>query len=246
MMVPPSQQPGGGNLLGDTAARRGEATPAETSCGRRATAAHPATPRAPPWRTFVLVAGHPVGVRQLEPTDAPNLMDAFRHLSPASRRQRFLSTVRQYTPDRVDALTSAGRPGRYALIAARLDDPRRPIIAIGEFVTQPDTPWIAEPAIAVLDPYQGRRLGTRLWRTLLAAAQQHGVTHLTATLDVTNTPATRLLQRAGARIALDTPGVLRADLDITPPPRPVHSTPATQATRVGQVRAPIRAKRLEL
>ena len=94
------------------------------------------------------------------PTDRPDLTDVFRHLSPASRRQRFLSTSSDYPSGRVEALTSASRPGRYALVAALLDPPRRPIIAIAEFVTNP--PWIAEPAITVLDAYQDHRLGTRL------------------------------------------------------------------------------------
>jgi len=179
-------------------------------------AAHPATRRTPPWHTLLSVAGHPVGVRQLEPTDGPNLTDVFRHLSPVSRRQRLLSTSREYPPDRVEALSAAGQPGRYALVATLLDRPRRPIIAIAEFVTNADASWIAEPAITVLDAYQGHRLGTRLSHMLIQAAQQRGVTRFTGTLDVSNTAATRLVQRAGARLAIDTPGVLRFALDIPP------------------------------
>jgi hypothetical protein len=55
-----------------------------------AMAAHPATRRTPPWNTVLRVAGHPVDVRQLEPTDVPHLTKVFRHLSAASTRQRFL------------------------------------------------------------------------------------------------------------------------------------------------------------
>lgn len=114
----------------------------------------------------------------------------------------------------------ADPPGRYALVAALLDHPRRPIIAIGEFVMHPDRPWIAEPAIVIVDAYQGHRLGSQLSRTLLDRARQRGVTRLTGTLDVSNTAAIRLVQRVGARLGLDAPGVLRFDLDIprsTPP-----------------------------
>jgi len=86
IVVPPTHQSDAGNPRGDDVVKGGgDAIPAGWSYVSRPTAAHPATGRTPPWRTFVLVGGHPVGVRQLEPTDAPKLMDAFRHLSPASR-----------------------------------------------------------------------------------------------------------------------------------------------------------------
>jgi hypothetical protein len=63
---------------------------------------------------------------------------------------------------------------------------------------------------------------------LVEAAQQRGVTHFTGTLDVSNTAATRLAQRAGARLAIDTPGVLRFALDIPHfPPRRMTGSSTT-------------------
>lgn len=212
-MTPPDRHADSGHPMAANAAGWG-ATPANPRSVLLAVAAHPATRRTPPWHTVLRVAAHPVGVRLLEPTDAPNLTDVFRQLSPASRRQRFLSPSCEYSSDRLEALTSANRPERYALVAVLLDRPRRPIIAMAEFVTNADASWIAEPAITVLDAYQGHRLGTRLSHLLLEAAQQCGVTHFTGTLDACNTAAMRLVQRAGARLAIDTPGVLRFDLDI--------------------------------
>ncbi len=214
-MAPPDRQSDSGDrTAGDAATCGFGATPARPRSVLAAMAVHPATQRTPRWHTLLRVAGHPVGVRMLEPADGPNLTDVFRHLSPASRRQRFLSTSCEYWPARVEALTSVSRPGRYALVATLLDRPQRPIIALAEFVTNADASWIAEPAITVLDAYQGHRLGTRLSLMLIEAAPQRGVTRFTGTLDVSNTAATRLVQRAGARLAIDTPGVLRFALDI--------------------------------
>lgn len=214
-VAPPDRHSDAGARIAPDAATCGEgATPIRPRSVVLAMAAHPATLRTPPWHILFRVAGHPVGVRLLEPTDGPNVTDVFRHLSPASRRRRFLSTNCEYPPDLVDALGSTSRPGRYALVAALLDRPRRPIIAIAEFVRNADAPWVAEPAITVLDAYQGHRLGTRLSHMLFEAAQQRGVTRFTGTLDVSNTAASRLVQRAGARLAIDTPGVLRFALDI--------------------------------
>jgi len=216
-MAPSDRQSGSGDRIAPDAATCGfEATPARPRSVLVAMAAHPATRRTPPWLALLGVAGHPVGVRLLEPSDGPNLTDVFRHLSPASRRQRFLSTGCGYSPDRVEALTSTSQPGRYAVVAVLLDRPRRPIIAIAEFVTNADASWIAEPAITVLDAYQGHRLGTRLAHMLVEAAQQRGVTRLAGTLHVSNTAATRLVQRASAQLAIDAPGVLRFALDIPP------------------------------
>jgi RimJ/RimL family protein N-acetyltransferase len=216
-MAPPDPQAGSGDRIAPDAATCGfGATPARLRSVLVAMAAHPATRRTPPWRALLAVAGHPVGVRLLEPTDGPDLTDVFRHLSPASRRQRFLSTGCEYPPDRVEALTSVSQPGRYALVATLLDRPRRSIIALAEFVTNPEASWVAEPAITFLDAYQGHRLGTRLSHMLIDAAQQRGVTRFTGTLDASNTAATRLVQRAGARLAIDTPGALRFALDLPP------------------------------
>ena len=223
-MAPPDRQSGSGDRMAPDAATCGfGATPARPRSVLVAMAAHPATRRTPPWHTVLRAAGHPVGVRLLEPTDGADLTDVFQHLSPTSRRQRFLSPSCEYSPDRVEALSAAGQPGRYALVATLLDRPRRPIIAIAEFVTNADASWIAEPAITVLDAYQGHRLGTRLSHMLIQAAQQRGVTRFTGTLDVSNTAATRLVQRAGARLTIDTPGVLRFALDI-PPLHPGHTS----------------------
>lgn len=216
-MAPPDRQAGSGDRIAPDAATCGfGTTPAKPRSVLVAMAAHPATRRTPPWHSLLGVAGHPVGVRLLEPTDGPNLTDMFRHLSPASTRQRFLSTGWRSSPDRLEALTSTNQPGRYSLVATLLDRPRRPIVAIAEFVTNADASWIAEPAITVVDAYQGHRLGTRLSHMLVEAAQQRGVTRFTGTLDVSNTAARRLVKRAGARLAIDTPGVLRFTLDIPP------------------------------
>jgi GNAT superfamily N-acetyltransferase len=187
-------------------------------------------PSIPAWHTITDVVGHPVGIRPLDSNDPPRLLDALQHLSPTSRRQRFLSTIGEYTPDRVEQLTATAREGRYALVAVLLDHPHYPIIALAEFATAPDTPRIAEPAIAVLDAYQGHRLGTLLWHMLLDAAHHHGVTQFTGTLQASNTAATRLLQHAGARLCLHTPGVLRATLDI-PAPATSPRRPSARARR---------------
>jgi RimJ/RimL family protein N-acetyltransferase len=210
---------------------------------RTPTSADPAQRPAPVLQATLNIAGHPIGVRKLDVDDAPRVINTFQHLSPRSRRQRFLSAIRTYTPERVDALTSSTRPGRYAIVAVLLDHPQQPIVALAEYVTDPDAPHVAEPAITVADAYQGHRLGTRLWPLLLDTAHEHGITRLAGTLRADNTPARRLLQRSGARIRLHTPGVLHATLDLpvalTSPPlpsptrptrgphRPVQPSPAT-------------------
>jgi GNAT superfamily N-acetyltransferase len=101
-------------------------------------------------------------------------------------------------------------------VVVLLDDPRRPVVALAEYAVAPDAPWIAEPAIAVLDAYQGHGLGTQLGQRLLDAARRHGISEFAGTLQESNTPAVRLLRHAGARLCLDTPGALRARLTIVP------------------------------
>jgi len=168
------------------------------------------------WLTVQHLGRQLLGIRTLTCADAAGVMHAFQHLSPASRRQRFLSTIGEYTSARREELTRADRGNRYALLAVLLDDTEHHIIGIGEYVRCVATPAVAEPAIAVVDAYQGRGVGTLLWNLLVEMGERQGVTHFSGTLQDSNRAAARLLARAGGRLSLETPGVLRFEVDVAP------------------------------
>jgi GNAT superfamily N-acetyltransferase len=168
-----------------------------------------------PWLAGTGVGGRRVGVRALLAEDKSRLLEAFEHLSPVSRRRRFLSAISQYTGSRLEALAGQ-RADRCALVAVRLDEPSAEIVAMGEFVQHSRAPTVAEPAVAVVDAYQGHRLGGLLWDLLIELARDRGITRFSGTLQDSNTPARRLLESAGAQLSPEAPGVLRADVDLGP------------------------------
>lgn len=155
-----------------------------------------------------------MGIRPLRADDACAVLAAFRHLSAASRRQRFFSAINQYTPGRVEELTATDRKGRWAVVALLLDEEQPEIVAMAEYVRPGDETRVAEPAIAVLDDYQGEGLGTLLLQLLAVRAAAEGIERFIGTIRDSNAVARRLLERAGAGFALEYAGVVRAELDL--------------------------------
>src|SRR5258708_1291021 len=150
---------GSGNVVG----------PAPSSLAARTT-----TPDASdPWLALTTVDGRSLGVRAIEPSDAANLMETYQHLSLSSRRQRFLSAISEYTAGRLDALMDDER--RCALVATFVGDPDHRIIATAQFVRARHNPTFAEPALTVVDDYQGRGVGRFLWDALMEVARQQRV-----------------------------------------------------------------------
>jgi GNAT superfamily N-acetyltransferase len=164
-----------------------------------------------PWLAVTCIESRSVGVRAMEPNDAALLVETYRHLSLPSRRQRFLSTISDYTARWLDVVGNEVE-GHYTLIAALVDDPGGPIVATAQFVHPVDDPIVAEPAIAVTDDYQGHGLGTLLWEVLVDAAREQGVRQFVGILQDSNAAMRRILTRAGARMCADSPGLLRAEV----------------------------------
>jgi GNAT superfamily N-acetyltransferase len=162
-----------------------------------------------PCQAVLLADGRTVAIRAMTPSDVPKLFEAYRRLSEASRRQRFLSTISEYTAGRLDA---GNDENRYVLVAAFIDEPDGRIIATAQFVPSRHDQTVAEPAIAVTDEYQGLGLGRLLWDALIEAARQRGVRLLSGILQDSNVAMRRILMRARARISHVAPGVLRADV----------------------------------
>ncbi len=134
-----------------------------------------------------------VRVRPLTPADGDALLTVFAGLSPASRRARFLSPVDHLTEAMQRALLAVDDTRHVGLVAEARQGAGRTAVGLARYVV--DGPGQAEIAYEVADAWQGRGIGTRLLRKLVATARRHGVERLHASIRPDNDASLALLRR---------------------------------------------------
>ena len=178
--------------------------------------------------------GTPVLVRPIRPDDRDRLAAGFRRLSPESRYRRFLTAADALSDEELGYLTEIDYRDHFAWVAVREDRPEEGL-GVARWVRLRDEPDVAEPAITVVDDYQGRGLGTLLLGLLAAAARAGGVERFRAYVLDENQPMRMLLQQLGATVRYDSPGLLTLEVPLDP--GVVPDTPAGRVLRAaaGQV-----------
>ena len=137
--------------------------------------------------------GSHVTIRPVEPHDREAIAQGFERLSPESRYRRFFGPMPQLSERHLDYLTLVDHHDHEALIA--VDDETGDGVGVARFVrTAPD---IAEPAMAVVDDWQGRGVGTVLLEALVDRAQAEGIRRFDAPVLASNHDAIRVLERLG-------------------------------------------------
>jgi len=135
----------------------------------------------PDYREQIDVAGTPVTLRSMRPSDR-DIEDRFvRDLSPDSRYLRFHATLKQLTPAMLERFTNPDYPSEMALIATIADGDAERQIGVARYVRTPGSDR-AEVAVAVADDWQGKGVGGRLLRRLRDIAGETGVRHFEATV----------------------------------------------------------------
>ena len=140
-----------------------------------------------------------VSIRPIDGSDADDLSDLYRSLSPASRRSRFLGTVGDEAL-RAMAARFAGEPG---LVAVLNEPGPRDGALLGHIAMLPAGELTAELAVVVADAVQGRGIGTCLVRAACDEARRAGVRRVIASTFTDNTRMRRLLLHAGWPIEHD-------------------------------------------
>ncbi len=118
--------------------------------------------------------GTDVLLRCVRPDDRDLLRAGFEELSPDSRYLRFFTRSADLSEEDLTYLCDVDGWNHFALGAIVSDDEPTGI-GIARFVRDPDHPEVAEPAVAVVDDYQGHGLGTALVLRLADAARERGV-----------------------------------------------------------------------
>jgi RimJ/RimL family protein N-acetyltransferase len=175
-----------------------------------------------PFERAVLRDGSVVHIRPIRPEDRTVLERVFEQLSDESRYRRFLHHVKRLGARELDYFTQVNHTDHEALVA--LGPHGTEPIGVARYVRL-DDPECAEVAIAVVDAWQGRGVGTVLLHELVERAKAVGVRRFSATCLADNADVIDLLSRLGstrvehpdaglAELTIDLPDRLTSDSDL--------------------------------
>jgi RimJ/RimL family protein N-acetyltransferase len=134
-------------------------------------------------------------VRALGPDDRDALALTFARMSPESRRRRFLGPKPVLSERELTMLTDVDHVSHEALVA--VDESDGNIVGVARYNAWTGRERVADLAVAVIDDWQGRRLGTRLAIQTLQRAKANGFSLITGTTFWDNRPARRMMRTLG-------------------------------------------------
>lgn len=121
-----------------------------------------------------LFDGTPVTIRPIRPQDAAMEQAFVRHLSDDSRYYRFMQTLRELQPRKLQYLTSIDYDRHMALVATVVRDGGEVEIGVARYVVEPGD-GACEFAIVVDDDWQGSGVAGMLMAELMEAARLRGL-----------------------------------------------------------------------
>ncbi len=176
--------------------------------------------------------GRKVLLRLLRPSDKPQLASGFSKLSDEGRYRRFLSHKNKLSEAELDYLTKLDQQSHFALGAVALvgDDSTEESIkdsskdssegeglGVARFICIAETPTIADSAITVADGAQGVGLGTLLYRRLVEAALERGVSRFRGEVLANNEAMLRITRGiSSSAVSRVAGGVAIVEFDLAP------------------------------
>jgi RimJ/RimL family protein N-acetyltransferase len=140
---------------------------------------------------------HDVRIRPLEDGETGPVLDVFAGLRPRSRELRFMTPKYTLTSTDLRHLTQIDGHDRVALVA---ETPDGCAVGVARFVRDPGDADSADMAIAVVDGWQSRGIGTQLAEALSECARDLAVRRFTVLMHPDNTGAFRLMERSNGDI----------------------------------------------
>jgi RimJ/RimL family protein N-acetyltransferase len=139
--------------------------------------------------------GSPVVIRAIEPDDRARILDVFKGLGEQSRYARFLAPVHELQRRDLDYLTAVDHHDHEAIVAI---DPETGVArGVARFVRISSERDAAEVAVAVVDDWQERGLGTALMTRLTDRARSAGIRRYRAISAPENRRIRGILGRVG-------------------------------------------------
>ena len=176
--------------------------------------------------------GSEVRLRPVMPDDKPLLAAAWKAFGDESRYHRFMAAKPRLSMHDLEYFTEVDHVDHEAIAAVH---PRTGAgLGVARYVRDPQRPDAAEAAVAVIDEWQGRGLGSLLLRRLTARATANGIRTYTASLLTENHSMLHLFNRLGRVVVRDREGgTMEIDVEL-----PVEDAPTLlRSTATGHVRS---------
>jgi RimJ/RimL family protein N-acetyltransferase len=164
--------------------------------------------------TVELADGTVITLRPLDAGDKGLVVTTFEGLSPHSRYRRFFSPIPRLTESTLAWLFELDYEQQFAWGAVIEEHDQQVLVGIARYVGLAKRPDAAEAAIAVIDRYHGRGLGTLMFDALVLEALGVGIRTFEGHVLVDNRPMLRLLHRMGAGVCPGDEGTVRFELDL--------------------------------
>ena len=158
--------------------------------------------------------GSSIEIRALRPDDRADLLSAISRASTQSLFRRFFAVRRNFTEKEIDRFIDIDFIEHVALVAVVHESGRPIIVGGGRYIITRQGE--VEMAFVVIDPYQGRGIGSALLRHLIVIARSAGVQLLTADVLPDNSPMLSVFGRGGFCLCrTQDPQVVRVELMLT-------------------------------
>lgn len=144
--------------------------------------------------------GSEITIRPIGPHDTQREQRFVQALSPESRYFRFMSTLRELSPETLHRFTHPDFDREVALVALTGAEPDVRQIGVARCVAQDDR-RSAEFAIVVADDWQTRGVGSRLMCELMRAARAAGFSSIWGDVLASNHRMLALMSKLGFEIA---------------------------------------------
>lgn len=157
--------------------------------------------------SVLLKDGRRLALRLIRPTDREMMRTAFDRLSPESRYARFMAPKARLTEAELDYLTEPDGYDHFALVALRKHlVSNTEGVGVARFVRLVEEPDAAEPAVTVIDDYQGKGLGSVLLQRLIEAAWERDIRWFRSELLAENRASRKMIESLGPEVRFSARG----------------------------------------
>ena len=129
--------------------------------------------------TFLMQDGTEVNFRSIKPTDEPHMRDLVHSLSQETIYYRFMSHQQRFTPRQIEDFVYIDHRRDVAVVGTIPEAHGEQIVAVGTYYLNEKTN-LAEVAFVVRDGWQGKGLGTFVFKHLVKIAKRNGIAGFTA------------------------------------------------------------------
>jgi len=144
--------------------------------------------------------GSSVVIRPIRPEDAEIEREFVTSLSPAAKYMRFMSTLKELTPEMLARFTQIDYDREMALVAVTVEGARERQIGVCRYIVDADGAS-CEFAVVVAEAWQRRGLGRHLMERLIEIARARGLKRMNGQILSANPEMLDLVTKLGFTLA---------------------------------------------